>query len=56
MGGVWLAQSEQHKTLDLGVMSLNPTLGVQITNTNKLKKKKGIKCPGKLFARKKKIA
>ena len=33
--GPWLAQSVEHVTLDLGVMSLSTTLGVQITNKNK---------------------
>ena len=27
----WLAQSEEHVTLDLRLMSLSPTLGVEIT-------------------------
>ena len=27
----WLAQSEEHAILDLGVVSLSPTLGVEIT-------------------------
>ena len=30
----WLAQSER-VTLDLGIMSLSPTLGVEITYKNK---------------------
>ena len=29
--GSWLAQSEEHETLDLKVMSSSPTLGVEIT-------------------------
>ena len=29
--GTWLAQSVEHATLDLWVMSLSPTLGVEIT-------------------------
>ena len=29
--GTWLAQSVKHATLDLGVVSSSPTLGVQIT-------------------------
>ena len=29
--GTWLAQSEEHATLGLGVMSSNPTLGVEMT-------------------------
>ena len=29
--GAWLAQSEECVTLDLGVMSLSPTLGAEIT-------------------------
>ena len=29
-GGTGLAQSEEHVTLDLGVMSLSPTAGVEI--------------------------
>lgn len=28
MRGPWLAQSVQHVTLDLGVISSNPTLGI----------------------------
>ena len=27
----WLAQSVEHATLDLGIVSLSPTLGVEIT-------------------------
>ena len=29
--GTWLAQSVEHETLDLGIVSLSPTLGVEIT-------------------------
>ena len=29
--GIWLAQSEEHETLGLRVVSLSPTLGVEIT-------------------------
>ena len=29
--GAWLAQSEEHMTLDLGVVSSSPTLGIEIT-------------------------
>ena len=29
--GAWLAQSEEHVTLDLRVVSSSPTLGVEIT-------------------------
>ena len=29
--GIWLAQSVEHATLDLGVESLSPMLGVEIT-------------------------
>lgn len=29
--GTWLAWSEEGETLDLGVMSLNPTLSAEIT-------------------------
>ena len=29
--GAWLAQSEEHVTLDLGVMGSSPTIGVEIT-------------------------
>ena len=29
--GVWLAQSVEHVTLDLGVVSSSPTLDVEIT-------------------------
>ena len=39
-GGAWLAQSEEHVTVGLRVMSLSPTLGVEIIiKINKLKKK-----------------
>jgi len=30
-GSAWLAQSEEHATLNLGVVSLSPTLGVEMT-------------------------
>jgi len=36
-GGTWLAQSVDHATLDLKVMSLSPTLGVEPTLKNKSK-------------------
>ena len=39
MEGPWLAQSEEHATLDLGVMSFNPALGIEINLKNKLQKK-----------------
>ena len=29
--GAWLPQSVEHAALDLGIMSLSPTLDVQIT-------------------------
>ena len=29
--GAWLGQSVEHVTLDLGVVSLSPTFGVEIT-------------------------
>ena len=29
--GTWLAQSVEHATLDLGVVTLSPTFGVEIT-------------------------
>ena len=29
--GSWLAQCERHVTLDLGVVSSRPTLGIEIT-------------------------
>lgn len=32
--GAWVTQSVQHATLHLGVMSSNPTLGVEITLKN----------------------
>ena len=39
--GTWLAQLVEHVTLDLGVMSLSPTLSVgDYLKINKLKKKK----------------
>ena len=31
LGGPWLAQSVQHATLDLKVMSSSPVLGVELT-------------------------
>ena len=31
VGGAWSAQSEEHATLDLGVMSSSPMVGVEIT-------------------------
>lgn len=31
MGGSWLAGLVEHVTLDLGVMSLSPTFGVEVT-------------------------
>ena len=34
-GSAWLAQSEEHSTLDLGIMSLSPTVGTEIIK-NKL--------------------
>ena len=33
----WLAQSVEHATLDLGVVSLSPTLGVELTFLKKSK-------------------
>ena len=33
--GAWLAQSEEHLTLDLWIVSSSPTLGVEITYINK---------------------
>ena len=35
--GAWLAQLVEHATLDLGVVSMSPTLGVEITKNQKLK-------------------
>ena len=32
--GAWLAQSEEHATLDLEVLGSSPTLGVEITKKN----------------------
>ena len=37
--GAWLAQLEEHVTLNLGVVSSSPTLGIEITKKIKLKKK-----------------
>ena len=31
MWGTWLAQLVEHMTLDLGVVSLSPMLGVELT-------------------------
>ena len=36
--GSWLAQSEEHATLDLGVVSSSPTLGIDVTKKMNLKK------------------
>ena len=36
----WLAQLLEHAILDLGVMSLNPALGIEITWINKQKERK----------------
>ena len=33
--GSWLAESEEHVTLDLSVVSLSPTLYIQITKKDK---------------------
>ena len=42
--GPWLVQSEEHTALDLGVISLSPVLGVEITKKkNKIKVKNDIK-------------
>ena len=30
-GGAWMAQLVEHATLDLGVMSSSPTLGIELT-------------------------
>jgi len=40
--GAWQAQSVEHLTLDLGVVSLSPRVGVEITLK---KKKKKQTCP-----------
>ena len=37
--GTWLAQSVEHVTLDLGVMSSSPTLGIEITFLKKRKER-----------------
>ena len=29
-GGAWLAESEEHVTLDLGVVSSSPMLGIEV--------------------------
>ena len=44
--GAWLAESEEHVTLDLKVLNLSPTLGVEITKKNNyiLKRKKSYYC------------
>ena len=36
MRGPWLAQSEEHATLDFRVVGQSPTLGVKITLKNKI--------------------
>ena len=38
--GTWLVQSVELATLDLGVLSLSPTLGAEVTLKNKRKRKK----------------
>ena len=40
--GTWLAQSVECKALDLRVVSLSPTLGVEITLKNKILKKRSL--------------
>ena len=40
VGGPWLAQSGEHAALDLWVMSLSPTLGVELTLKKKKRKKR----------------
>lgn len=48
MGKGCLLGLEEHVALDLGVASLSPTLGVEITKKiNKLKKKKRLRKMGK---------
>ena len=37
--GTWLAQSVDDETLDLGVVSSNPMLGIEITEKTIFKKK-----------------
>lgn len=39
--GAWLAQSDQHATLDLGVLSLSPTSGAEVTEKIKRSLDKG---------------
>ena len=34
----WMAQSEEHETLDPGVMGLSPMLGIETTKKINLKK------------------
>ena len=41
--GAWVAQSEKHVILDLGVISSSPMSGVEITKKNKLKKRTFLK-------------
>ena len=45
-GGAWLAQLEEHATLDLGVVSSSPMLSVKITLKKKLQKKNLYIFPG----------
>lgn len=42
-GGTWLVQSVGHATLHLGVRSLSPTLGLEITKKKKKLKNKDLK-------------
>lgn len=39
-GGAWLAQSGEPTRLELGAVSLGPTLGVEITSTTTMTKLK----------------
>lgn len=41
LAGSWPPLSEEHVILDLGVVSLSPVLGIEITENNKLNKKSG---------------
>ena len=50
MRGIWLAQSEEHVTLDLGIVSLSHMLGIEIAqNKTKQNKNPPLQCVFKKY-------
>lgn len=47
--GSWLAHSVERVTLNFGVVSSNPTLGIEITLKRKKKRKKNRNVSGSFF-------